>query len=73
MIASIFFESFDLKLFTIDLVSRFFLNSLSVIVLIKLMVEYCQFSLDIPNLTFDVMTRIVEIFKVAFLNLNLNY
>jgi len=35
MIASIFFESFDLKLFTIDLVSRFFLNSLSVIVLIK--------------------------------------
>jgi hypothetical protein len=35
MIASIFFESFDLKLFTIDLVSRFFLNSLSVIALIK--------------------------------------
>ena len=35
MIAAIFFESFDLKLFTIDLVSRFFLNSLSVIALIK--------------------------------------
>jgi hypothetical protein len=35
MIAAIFFESFDSKLFTIDLVSRFFLNSLSVIALIK--------------------------------------
>lgn len=28
------------------------------------MVEYCQFSNDMPNLTFDIMTRIVEIFKV---------
>jgi hypothetical protein len=35
MIAAIFFESFDSKLFTIDLVSRFFLNCLSVIALIK--------------------------------------
>jgi hypothetical protein len=35
MIAAIFFESFDSKLFTIDLLSRFFLNSLSVIALIK--------------------------------------
>ncbi len=35
----------------------------TVIVLIKLMTEYCQFSVDMPNLAFDVMTRLVEIFK----------
>jgi len=27
------------------------------------MTEYCQFSVDMPNLAFDVMTRLVEIFK----------
>lgn len=35
MLATIFFESFDFKLFTIDLVARFLLNSISVIALIK--------------------------------------
>jgi len=35
----------------------------AVIVLVKLMTEYCQFSVDMPNLAFDVMTRLVEIFK----------
>lgn len=35
MIATILFDTFDTKLFTIDLVSRFVLNSLSVIALIK--------------------------------------
>lgn len=35
MVATIFFESFDFKLFTIDLVARFLLNSISVIALIK--------------------------------------
>jgi hypothetical protein len=36
----------------------------AVIVLIKLMSEYSQFSVDMPNLSFDVMTRVVENFKV---------
>jgi multidrug transporter EmrE-like cation transporter len=36
-----------------------------VIVLLKLMVEYCQLSVDIPNLCFDIMTRLLEIFKVS--------
>lgn len=36
----------------------------TVIVLIKLMTEYCQFSVDMPNLSFDVMTRLVELFKI---------
>ena len=35
MVATIFFESFDFKLFTIDLVASFLLNSISVIALIK--------------------------------------
>ena len=36
----------------------------SVIVLIKLMAEYCQISIDIPNLSFESMTRLVEMFRV---------
>ncbi len=36
----------------------------TVIVLIKLMTEYCQFSVDMPHLAFDVMTRLVELFKM---------
>ncbi len=40
--------------------------SRSAIALIHLMIEYCQFSVDIPNLTFDVMTRLIELFKVIF-------
>ncbi len=36
----------------------------SVIFLIKLLVEYCQFSIDIPNLCYDTMTRLIEIFTV---------
>lgn len=40
MIASIFLESIDLKLFTIDFVSRFFINCLSIIILIKFIYFY---------------------------------
>jgi vacuolar protein sorting-associated protein 54 len=36
----------------------------SVIVLIKLMIEYCQFVIDIPNMSFDTLNRLVELFKV---------
>lgn len=35
----------------------------AVITLVKLMTEYCQFAVDMPHLTFDVMTRLVELFK----------
>jgi len=36
----------------------------STVVLIKFLNEYCQFAIDIPNLTFDVMSRLLELFKV---------
>lgn len=36
----------------------------TVMVLVKLMTEYCQFCVDMPHLSFDVMTRLVEIFKI---------
>lgn len=36
----------------------------TVIVLIKLMTEYSQFAVDMPNFSFDVMTRLVELFKI---------
>lgn len=36
----------------------------SALVLVKIMVEYCQLSLDIPSLSFDIMTRLIEIFKI---------
>ena len=36
----------------------------SVIVLIKLMTEYCQISMDMPNLSFEAMTRLIEMFRV---------
>ena len=36
----------------------------SVIVLIKLLVEYCQFSMNMSNLSYDIMTRLIEIFNV---------
>ncbi len=38
----------------------------TVLVLVKLMAEYCQFVIDMPSLSFDVMTRLIEIFKVIF-------
>jgi vacuolar protein sorting-associated protein 54 len=35
----------------------------TVIVLIKLMVEYCQYVIDIPNMSFDALNRVIELFK----------
>lgn len=39
-----------------------------VIILFKLLVEYIQLENDIPGLSYDVMTRLIELFTVNFLN-----
>jgi hypothetical protein len=64
MIAAIFFESFDLKLFTIDLVSRFFLNSLSVIALIKFIYYFIHKK---SNYLFTFFSFNLIIFVISFL------
>jgi hypothetical protein len=64
MIAAIFFESFDLKLFTIDLVSRFFINSLSVIALIKFIYYFIHKK---SNYLFTFFSFNLIIFVISFL------
>ncbi|MCX6210966.1 MAG: DUF4956 domain-containing protein [Bacteroidetes bacterium] len=64
MIATSFLEQFDLKLFTIDFISRFFLNSLSVIVLIKLIYFYIHKK---SNYLFTFFSFNLIIFVISFL------
>jgi hypothetical protein len=64
MIATIFLESFDLKLFTIDLASRFFLNSLSVITLIKFIYYFIHKK---SNYLFTFFSFNLIIFVISFL------
>jgi hypothetical protein len=64
MIATIFLESFDLKLFTIDLASRFFLNSLSVIILIKFIYYFIHKK---SNYLFTFFSFNLIIFVISFL------
>jgi hypothetical protein len=64
MIATIIFESFDLKLFTIDLVSRFILNSLSVIALIKFIYFFIHKK---SNYLFTFFSFNLIIFVISFL------
>jgi len=64
MIAAIFFESFDLKLFTIDLVFRFFINSLSVIALIKFIYYFIHKK---SNYLFTFFSFNLIIFVISFL------
>ena len=64
MIATIIFDSFDLKLFTIDLVSRFILNSLSVIALIKFIYFFIHKK---SNYLFTFFSFNLIIFVISFL------
>lgn len=64
MIAASFLEQFDLKLFTIDFISRFFINSLSVIALIKLIYFYIHKK---SNYLFTFFSFNLIIFVISFL------
>jgi hypothetical protein len=64
MNAAILFDTFDLKLFTIDLVSRFLLNSLSVIALIKFIYFYIHKK---SNYLFTFFSFNLIIFIISFL------
>lgn len=64
MLATIFFESFDFKLFTIDLVARFLLNSISVIALIKFIYFFIHKK---SNYLFTFFSFNLIIFVISFL------
>ena len=64
MIASILFDTFDTKLFTIDLVSRFILNSMSVIALIKFIYFFIHKK---SNYLFTFFSFNLIIFVISFL------
>ena len=64
MIASILFDTFDTKLFTIDLVYRFILNSISVIALIKFIYFFIHKK---SNYLFTFFSFNLIIFVISFL------
>jgi hypothetical protein len=64
MIAVSFLEQFDFKLFTIDFISRFFINSLSVIALIKFIYFYIHKK---SNYLFTFFSFNLIIFVISFL------
>lgn len=64
MIASILFDTFDTKLFTIDLVARFILNSISVIALIKFIYFFIHKK---SNYLFTFFSFNLIIFVISFL------
>ena len=64
MITASFLEQFDLKLFTIDFISRFFINSLSIIALIKFIYFYLHKK---SNYLFTFFSFNLIIFVISFL------